>query len=109
MLFGHRNNLQIELGDLQDEKERLASFLQSNLNASVTSKKNELILISENLSPLELHKAVTEYIRRHNLSRAYWVSVENKTIKINKFRGSSKKETSKKTKPSQTLTQSWGL
>ncbi len=109
MLFGHKNKLQIDLGDLQNEKERLTSFLQSNLKASVTSEKNRLVLDSEKLSAPELHKAITEYVHRHNLSRAYCVSLEDKTVKINKFRGSNKKKDSKKDNTSQSLTQTWGL
>ncbi len=109
MLFGHKNKLQIDLGDLQTEKDRLASFLQSNLNASVTTEKNKLVLDAENLSITELHKEVTKYIHRHNLSRAYWVSIQDKTVKINKFRYNKKKEKNEKSRPSQAITQSWGL
>lgn len=109
MLFGHKNRLQIDLGDLQNEKERLTNFLQSTLKVSVTSEKNRLVLDSEKLSPPELQKAITEYVHRHNLSRAYCVSLEDKTVKINRFRGSNKKRENKKGKPSQSMAQTWGL
>lgn len=109
MLFGHKNRLQIDLGDLQNEKECLTSFLQSNLKVSVASEKNKLILDSEKLSAPELHKAITEYVHRHNLSRAYCVSLEDKTVKIIRFRGSIKKKDNKKGNPSQSMTQTWGL
>lgn len=109
MLFGHKNKLQIDLGDLQNEKERLTSFLQSNLKVPVTSEKNKLVLDSEKLSPPELHKAITEYVHRHNLSRAYCVSLEDKTVKIIRFRGSKKKKDNKKGQPSQSMAQTWGL
>ena len=109
MLFGHKNKLQIDLGDLLNEKERLTSFLQSNLKVSVTPEKNKLILDSEKLSASELQKAVTEYVHRHNLSRAYYVSLEDKTVKINRFRSSEKKKEIKKSKASQSMTQTWGL
>jgi len=109
MLFGHKNKLQIDMGDLQNEKERLASFLQSNLKASITPEKNKLILDSEKLSASELHKAVTDCVHRHNLSRAYYVSLEDKTVKISRFRGADKKKENKKGNPSQSMTQTWGL
>jgi uncharacterized protein YciW len=109
MLFGHKKRLQIDLGDLQNERDRLANFLQSNFKVSITTEKNNLILDSEKLSASELHKAVTEYVHRHNLSRAYGVYLEDKTVKINRFRASEKKKEIKKGKPSQSMTQTWGL
>ncbi len=109
MLFGHKNRLQIDLGDLSNEKERLAGFLQKGFKASVIPEKNKLILDSEKLSASELHKAVTEYVHRHNFSRAYGVYLEDKTVKISRFRGTDKKKENKKGKPSQSMTQTWGL
>lgn len=108
MLFGHRNKFQIDLGDLQNEKERLATFLQSTLTISVKSE-NKLVLESEKLSITELQKTVTNYLHHHNLSRAYWASIQDHTIKINKFKGHEKKKEHKKSAPSQSITQSWGL
>jgi len=110
LLFGHKNRLQIDLGDLQNEKERLSSFLKSNLTVSVSSGGDKLVVDSEELSVLELQRVVVKYVRRHNLSRTHWVSVENKTVKINRFKGSEKKkEKHNKSKPHQNITQSWGL
>ncbi len=109
MLFGHKNRLQIDLGDLPNEKERLANFLQSTLNSPVTQENNKLALDSEKLSASEVQKAVTTYVHRHNLSRAHWVSLEGKTVKINRFKTSEKKKEKKKVRPSQNITQSWGL
>jgi len=111
LLFGHKNRLQIDLGDLQTEKETLASFLKSDLNLSVTTSDNKVILDSEKLSVLELQRVVAKYVHRHNLSRTHWVSVKDRTVQINRFKGGSdkKKEKHKKNKPHQSLTQSWGL
>jgi len=109
MLFGHKNKLQVDLGDLQNEKERLANFLQANLNTPVTSERDKLTLESEKLSISDLQKEVTKYVHRHNLSRAYWVSAEGKTVKFNRFRGHLKKKEKQKEQPTQGLTQSWGL
>ena len=50
LLFRHKNKieLQVDLGDLDNEKERLSSFLQSNLQVSVTSSNNKLTRAHKN-------------------------------------------------------------
>jgi hypothetical protein len=109
MLFGHKNRFQIDLAELPNEKDRLTNYLQTKHNLSATPDRDKLVVDSEKLSALELEKAVSEYVHRHNLSRAYYVSVESKTVKINRFKGSKKKEHGKKGSSSQSITQSWGL
>jgi hypothetical protein len=113
LLFGHKNKtvgLQVDLGDLQDEKERLSSFLQSTLKVPITNEKDKLVVESEKLSAQELQHAVTKFIYHQNRNSTHWVSVENITVKINRFKGTEKKtEKRKKSQPHQTLTQSWGL
>jgi hypothetical protein len=97
------------MGDLQNEKESLSNFLQSNLNVPATPVDNKLIVDSEKLSVLELEQVVAKYIYRHNFSRTHWVSVQDKIVKINRFKGAKKKEEHKKSTPHQNITQSWGL
>jgi hypothetical protein len=109
LLFGHKNRLQVDVGDLQNEKECLSTFLQSNLNVSVDPGENKLIVNSEKLSVLELQQIVAKYIYGHNFSRTHWVSVQDKTVKINRFKGAKKKEKHKKSAHHQNITQSWGL
>ncbi len=109
MLFGHKNRFQVDMGDLQNEKEHLSNFLQSNLDVSVAPVEKKLIVNSEKLSVLELQQVVAKYVYRHNLSRTHFVSVQDKTVKINRFKGSKKKEKHKKSTPHQNITQSWGL
>ena len=110
MLFGHKNRLQVDLGDLQGEKERLTGFLQSNLNAAVASAESKLIVESEKTSVIELKQAVDRYVHSHNLGRTHWVSIQDKTVKINRFKGAEKKkEKPTKSAPHQSMTQSWGL
>jgi hypothetical protein len=114
MLFGHKNKnptgLQVDVGDLQDEKERLSSFLQSTLKVSVTEVKEKLVVDSEKLSPQELQHTVTKFVYHRNLNSTHWVSVEDTTVKINRFKGNEKKkEKHKKNAPHQSLAQSWGL
>lgn len=114
-MFFRRNNesrarLQVDLGDLQDEKEHLSSFLQSNLKVAVVSSGNKLGVDSIELSVKDLHRAVTKFVYHRNLNTTHWVSTEGKTVKINSFkRAAKKKEKHKDSAPHQTAVQSWGL
>ena len=114
MLFGHKNKpkigLQVDLGDLQEEKEHLTSFLQSHLKVPVTQAGDKLNVDSEKLTAQELQHAVTKFIYHRNLNSTHWASIEEKTVKINRFKGTEKKkEKDKKEQPHQTAAQSWGL
>ena len=114
LIFKHKNKssteFQVDLGDLDNEKENLSSFLQSNLQASVVSSHNKLTVNSKNLSVRELQRVVTKFIYHRNLNLTHWVSIEGTTVKINRFKGTArKKEKHKKEAPHQTEIQSWGL
>ena len=114
LLFGHKNRrqieLQVDLGDLQNEKEHLSSFLQSNLKVSVAPVKNKLTVNSEKLSAQELQRVVTKFVYHRNFNNTHWVSIEGTTVKINRFKGTAKKtEKHKKDTLHQTAAQSWGL
>jgi phosphate starvation-inducible protein PhoH len=121
LLFRHKNSrqikFQIELGDLQNEKEQLSSFLQSKLKVTVNQAGNKLTVKSEKLSVQELHHVVTKFIYHRNLNSTHWASTEGTTVTINRFKGTAKKnekhkknEQHKKNTPShQTAIQSWGL
>jgi hypothetical protein len=113
LLFGHKNRRQIELhvdlGDLQNEKEHLSSFLQSNLKVSVVPVENKLTVNSEKLSVQELQRVVTKFVYHRNFSNTHWVSIEGTTVKINRFKATAKTEKHKKSAPHQTEIQSWGL
>lgn len=115
MLFRHKNirqiELQVDLGDLQNEKEHLSSFLQSNLKVTVTPVGNKLTVNSEKLSAQELHRVVTKFVYHRNFNSTHWVSIEGTTVKINRFKGTAKKNEKhkKNTSSHQTAVQSWGL
>ena len=102
--------LRVDLGDLQNEKEHLSSFLQSNLKVTVVPVGNKLAVNSEKLSAQELQRAVTKFVYHQNFNNTHWVSIEGKTVKINRFKGTTKKkEKHAKSMPHQTAAQSWGL
>jgi hypothetical protein len=102
--------LRVDLGDLQNEKEHLSSFLQSNLKVPVVPVGNKLAVNSEKLSAQELQRAVTKFVYHKNFNNTHWVSIEGTTVKINRFKGTAKKtEKHKKDTLHQTAAQSWGL
>ena len=114
MPFRHKNKssikLQVDLGDLENEEERLSSFLQSTLQASIALAHNKLTVNSKNLSARELQRVVTKFIYHRDLNLTHWVSIEGVTVKMNRFkRAIKKKEKHKKEAPHQTEIQSWGL
>lgn len=114
MLFGHKNKpqmeLQVDLGDLQNEKERLTSFMQLHLKVSVSQVEDKLTVDSEKVSVQELHHVVTKFVYHQNLNGNHWVSIEGETVKINRFKDiDKKKENHEKEPPHQTAAQSWGL
>ena len=97
LLFGKpKDKLQVDLGDLQGEKEHLVGFLYSSLKVDATSKQNRLSVDSEKLSPKELLRVVNRFVYRRNLNGTHWVSLEGSVVKINKFKNAKKPEKSRK-------------
>lgn len=118
MLFGHKNSreteFQVKLGDLENEKEHLSSFLQSKLKVTVNQSGNKLTVNSEKLSVQELHRVVNKFIYHRNFNHTHYVSSKGTTVKINRFKGTAKKnkkhkEGKKDTSSHQTAIQSWGI
>ena len=108
MLFRRKNKLKVDMGELQDEREHLSSFLRSSLKVDVTSSDNKLLIDSEELSSQELKEIVSKFVYHRNLNNTYWVALESSVVKINKFKAVKKHEKRKKerTQPS-TITHGW--
>ena len=117
MLFGrknkHKSGLQVDLGDLHNEKGHLSSFLQSTLKVSLPQDQDNILTVdSEKLSAQELQWAVTKFVYHRNFNSTHWVSIEGTIVKINRFEGTAKKKEGNKKKGDslhQTAIQSWGL
>jgi len=108
LLFRRKNKLKVDLGELQDEREHLSSFLRSSLQVDVTSSDDKLLVDSEKLSSQELKGLVSKFVYHRNLNNMYWVALESGVVKINKFKGGKKHEKRKKevTQPS-IITHGW--
>ena len=113
MLFGHKNKLEVDLGDLENEQEHLSGFLKSSTKVDFVSNKGKLSTDSEKIAPQELQRLVTKFVYRRNLNSSHWVSLEGSVVKINKFKSDSKKPEKQHKKSSSSssssITQSWGL
>jgi hypothetical protein len=112
LLFKHKGQLKVDLGDLQSEKDNLASFLHSRIKVDATRTNEGLTIKPEETLPLELKRAVNNFIYHRNLNVTHWVSLENDIVKINRFKDNKKKpkpKKQKKTPQHATITQSWGL
>jgi hypothetical protein len=101
--------LKVDLGDLQNEKENLISFLQLHLKAPVSQVEDKVTVNSEKISVQELEHVVNKFVYHRDLNGTHWVSVEGATVKINRFNVIEKKEKNEKEPPHQTAAQSWGL
>lgn len=98
----------MDLGELENERESLSSFLRSNLKVDVTSNGNNVLVDSEKLSSQELKRFVNKFVYRRNLMNKYWVALEGGVVKINKFKGVEKQEKRKKeATPPSTIKHGW--
>jgi hypothetical protein len=86
LLFRRKNKLKVDLGELQDEKENLSTFLRSSLKVDVTSTDNKLSVESKGSSPEELKRLVSKFVYHHHLNNTYWVALEGEVVKIKKFK-----------------------
>jgi hypothetical protein len=91
LLFGHKNKLQVDLGDLHKEIENLSRFLQTSLKVRVFPNLNKLTIDSEALSPQDLQKAVTKFVYRRNLNSMYYASLDGSVVEISEFKTKGKK------------------
>ncbi len=96
MLFGRKDKLQIDLGELTAEKTQLTTFLENLLKAPITPIENKLAIETQKTTPQDLQHAVTKFIYHHNLNNKYYTTINGNTIKINTFKGTTKKPTKKK-------------
>jgi hypothetical protein len=114
LLFRHKdepqNKLQVDLGDLQDQKETLKTSLETHLKTTVYDVKDRLAVDEGAVSMTDLHHAVKKYVYGKGLNNTHYITIEGSTVKLNRFKGHEKdKHKKEKESPTQSITQSWGL
>jgi hypothetical protein len=94
--FGLKKRPEVDLSDFEDDREKLASFLNSKLNVNVTFSQNKLTTDSKEITTSELAHGVTKFIYHQHLNQQYWVSLNGNTVKINRFKNVKKPEKPRK-------------
>jgi hypothetical protein len=96
MPFGSKKTPEVDLGAFEDDKEKLANFLNNKLKTNVTSTQTRLTVDSDKISPEELEHAVTKFLYHQHLNQTYWASQTGNTVKINRFKNAKKPEKPRK-------------
>jgi hypothetical protein len=107
LLFGSKDKLKVDLGELRDEGGNLSSFLHSNLKIDVTSKGKDLVIDSDELSRRELKRTVKKFVYYRKLNNKYWVALEGSVVKINRFKRAEKHKRKKKGTTPAIITHGW--
>ena len=96
MPFGLKKTPEVDLSDFEDDREKLASFLNSKLKVNVAFIQNKLTTDSKEITTAELARGVTKFIYHQHLNQQYWVSPNGNTVKINRFKNVKKPEKPRK-------------
>jgi hypothetical protein len=102
-----KRKLKVDLGELENERESLSSFLRSKLKADVTLRGNKIFVDSDFSSSSELKRLVNKFVYHKNLNHQYWVGLEGDDVKVNKFKHSDKKEKQKEGITPSTIKHGW--
>ena len=86
-----KKKLKVDLGELENERESLSSFLRSKLKADVTLRGNKIFVDSDFSSSSELKRLVNKFVYHRNLNHKYWVALEGNVVKLHKFKRSETK------------------
>ncbi len=92
VLFGRKNRLQVDLGNLGEHQQQLGEFLQSNLKVDVTPSFGKLVVDSDKVTAEELQHLVTKFIYKRNLNNTHYASLTSGTVKIRRFKEEKKPE-----------------
>mgnify|MGYP001595884911 CR=1 FL=1 len=106
-MFSGRKKLKVDLGELEDEKEPLSSFMRKSLNEEVAFDGHNLLIDSEKLSVQELKVLVNKFIYHRHLSNECWVAVEGGVVKIRRFKEKKSEKRKRPATPPSTIKHGW--
>jgi hypothetical protein len=107
LLFKRTNELKVDLGDLESEKENLSNFLRSHFKINSSSNYEGLKLDAEDVSPQELERMVNKFVYHRDLNNTHWVALERNVVKINRFKHSKKNKKNKNPLPPSKISHGW--
>ena len=102
-----KKKLKVDLGELENERESLSSFLSSKLKADVTLRGNKIFVDSDFSSSSELKRLVNKFVYHRNLNHTYWVALEGNVVKLHKFKRSETKGKQKEGITPSTIKHGW--
>jgi hypothetical protein len=102
-----RKRFKVDLGELEEEKESLISFLHKTVDRDVISDDHSILVDSENLSVQELERLVNKFVYRRHLNNECWVALEGGAVKIHRFEGKKAKKKKKQPTPPSTIKHGW--
>jgi exosome complex RNA-binding protein Rrp4 len=114
LFFGHKgepkHKLEVDLGELENEKENLTNFLKQHLKVEVYLGKNKVSVDAEKTTLTDLYQAVKKFVYHRHLNNTHYVLQELSKVKISRLKGhEKKKEDHKKEVPHKNEIQTWGL
>lgn len=107
MFFKHNDELKVDLGDLQSEKENLSIFLRSHFKIDSSPSREGLKLNVEDVSPQELERIVNKFVYHRNLNSTHWVALERNVVKISRFKHPKKTKENKNPVSPSIITHGW--
>jgi len=107
LFFKAKNELTVDLGDLQAEQMKLADFLRAHFKVDSSPSYKGLKLDAAALSPQELERMVSKFVSRQNLSSTHWVSLDKNSVKIKRFDRTRKTKENKHPTTPATITHGW--
>ena len=99
--------VKVDMGDLDEEKESLAKFLQSQFKLDSTIIREGLELSMDNVSTFALARNVTKFVYRKHLNGTHWVDVKNNVVRINRFKHQEKGKKNKHPVTASTIKHGW--
>jgi hypothetical protein len=107
LFFRRKDELKVDLGDLQDEAENLSNFLFSQLKVSSSVSRKGLELKAQGVSAQELERVVNKFVHHRNLNSTHWVALEKNAVKIYKFNQTKKAKENKNPVQPSVITHGW--
>lgn len=95
------------MGDLDEEKESLAKFLQTQFKLNSSIIREGLELSMDDVSTFALARDVTKFVYRKHLNGTHWVDVKNNVVKINRFEHKKEAKKNKHPTTASTIKHGW--